>query len=293
MDPEARRFMWSIIHKTSKKGKKSSVIMTTHSMDEAETLCKRMGIIVNGEFVCLGKASQIKDKYGYGYEIDIRIKPMNTSQQNEYINILNSNGFDPKFPYDNFINENHLSSQNINTNNIYNKKTKVNKDNINDILIKLNKSSFCDELKENRLGNKIIRDIGINGSIPLSSLINWIFFIKNAFKFIRNAENYFEEIILSEHIENNFLFKMKKGENTKSIGFFFGLFEKHKEECFVTEYSMQPTSLEQIFNKFAKDQIAVQNSEKKKKNKDMEMQENKETNNDIFVNQELFNKILL
>ena len=55
MDPEARRFMWSIIHKISKIGKKSSVIMTTHSMDEAETLCKRMGIMVNGEFVCLGK----------------------------------------------------------------------------------------------------------------------------------------------------------------------------------------------------------------------------------------------
>ena len=76
MDPEARRFMWSIIHKTTKFGKKSSVIMTTHSMDEAETLCKRMGIMVNGEFVCLGKASQIKEKYGYGYEIDIRIKPL-------------------------------------------------------------------------------------------------------------------------------------------------------------------------------------------------------------------------
>ena len=40
MDPEARRFMWSVIHKMSTKGKKSSIIMTTHSMDEAETLCK-------------------------------------------------------------------------------------------------------------------------------------------------------------------------------------------------------------------------------------------------------------
>ena len=54
-------------------------------MDEAETLCKRIGIMVNGEFVCLGKASQIKDKYGYGYEIDIRIKPLTVQQQNEYI----------------------------------------------------------------------------------------------------------------------------------------------------------------------------------------------------------------
>ena len=45
MDPEARRFMWSVIHKMSKKGKQSSVIMTTHSMDEAETFCKRMAIM--------------------------------------------------------------------------------------------------------------------------------------------------------------------------------------------------------------------------------------------------------
>ena len=61
-------------------------------------------------------------------------------------------------------------------------------------------------------------------------------------------------IILTEHIDNNFLFKMKKNNDTKSIGFFFGLFESNKEKCFVTEYSIQQTSLEQIFNKFAANQ---------------------------------------
>ena len=79
MDPEARRFMWSIIHKLSTMARKSSIIMTTHSMDEAETLCKRMGIMVNGEFVCLGKANEIKNKYGYGYELNIRIKPLSNN----------------------------------------------------------------------------------------------------------------------------------------------------------------------------------------------------------------------
>ena len=287
MDPEARRFMWSIIHKTSKKGKKSSVIMTTHSMDEAETLCKRMGIMVNGEFVCLGKASQIKDRYGYGYEIDIRIKPMSTLQLNTFIQKLNEREY--TFPYDTEIND-EPNNTNFN-NNMYSKKTKVNHNNINEILIKLNKSNFYNELKEDRLGKKIIRDIDINGSISLITLINWIFFVENAFRFIKYAQNYFEEIILSEHLENNFLFKMKKGENTKSIGFFFGLFEKHKEECFVTEYSMQPTSLEQIFNKFAKNQIAIQNLDNKKKNQDLEF-EKKEINNDILVDENLFNLIL-
>ena len=256
--------------------------MTTHSMDEAETLCKRMGIMVNGEFVCLGKSSQIKDRYGYGYEIDIRIKPMSSSQLNTFIEKLNAK--DNTFPYDTQTNEQY----NFN-NNMYNKKTKINNSNINDILIRLNKNNFNNELKEDRLGKKIIRDIKINGSISLITLINWIFFLENAFKFIQYAKDYFEEIILSEYLENNFLFKMKKGENTKSIGFFFGLFEQHKEECFITEYSIQPTSLEQIFNKFAKEQIAVQNVEKKKKNLDVEKNE---INNDILVDEKLFNEIL-
>jgi ABC-type multidrug transport system ATPase subunit len=75
MDPEARRFMWAVIHKLTSKSDSNCVIMTTHAMDEAETLCRRMGIMVNGEFVCLGTSNYIKETYGYGYEIDIRIKP--------------------------------------------------------------------------------------------------------------------------------------------------------------------------------------------------------------------------
>ena len=75
MDPEARRFMWAVIHKLTSKSSSNCVIMTTHAMDEAETLCRRMGIMVNGEFVCMGSANYIKENYGYGFEIDVRIKP--------------------------------------------------------------------------------------------------------------------------------------------------------------------------------------------------------------------------
>ena len=244
MDPEARRFMWSVIHKMSTKGRKSSVIMTTHSMDEAETLCKRMGIMVNGEFVCMGKANQIKDKYGYGYEADVRIKPMNESQKKEI--------------YDKF---------NIDKNLL------VTFENINSILDKMGKNNFSDELKEGRLGERIKREIELNGNVHISSLLNWIFFVENALKFIIKGKNYFDEIIVSEHIENNFLFKMKKEHSNKSIGFFFGLFEEGKESCFVTEYSIQKTSLEQIFNKFA----ASQGKTKE------QMEENNDNDNNIVT----------
>ena len=244
MDPEARRFMWSVIHKMSTKGRKSSVIMTTHSMDEAETLCKRMGIMVNGEFVCMGKANQIKDKYGYGYEADVRIKPMNESQKKEI--------------YDKF---------NIDKNLL------VTFENINSILDKMGKNNFSDELKKGRLGERIKREIELNGNVHISSLLNWIFFVENALKFIIKGKNYFDEIIVSEHIENNFLFKMKKEHSNKSIGFFFGLFEEGKESCFVTEYSIQKTSLEQIFNKFAASQGKTKG----------QMEENNDNDNNIVT----------
>ena len=65
---------------------------------------------------------------------------------------------------------------------------------------------------------------------------------------LKKERKYFEDIILTEFIDNNFLFKMKKNQDTKSIGFFFGLFESNKSDCFVTEYSIRQTSLEQIFN---------------------------------------------
>jgi ATP-binding cassette subfamily A (ABC1) protein 3 len=86
MDPEARRFMWSVIHKISSKRKKSSVILTTHSMEEAETLCRRMGIMVGGQFKCLGTSQYIKDKYGFGYEIDIRIMNIPSNDRDLYLN---------------------------------------------------------------------------------------------------------------------------------------------------------------------------------------------------------------
>ena len=89
MDPEARRFMWAIIHNLTSKSDGNCVIMTTHAMDEAETLCRRMGIMVNGEFVCLGTSNYIKETYGYGYEIDIRIKPMEQSKLNSITEKLN------------------------------------------------------------------------------------------------------------------------------------------------------------------------------------------------------------
>ena len=227
MDPESRRFMWSIIHKLSTTGRKSSIIMTTHSMDEAETLCKRMGIMVNGEFVCLGKSNEIKNKYGYGYELNIRIKPLSEKLADEL-----------------FFNKYNID-----------KKLRVNRDNIENILERVNKLNYMGEIQEGRLGEKLMRYMEKSNGISVDYLLSWVFYVKNAIKFVYFGKDNFEKIIIQENMDNSFLFKMKKKkEDNKSIGYLFGLFETYKEECYITEYSLQQTSLEQIFNKFAENQ---------------------------------------
>ena len=256
MDPEARRFMWAVIHKISTKRKKSSVIMTTHAMDEAETLCKRMGIMVNGEFACLGSSTEIKEKYGYGFEIDIRIKPMKESEINRY-----------------------LGSKHIEKDFI------VTDGNIRETLSKCNKGQFIRELEKGRLGEKLIRQINLNGKIKIEQLLSWIYYCENALKLIKIAKEYFPEVILTEFIGNNFLFKLKKGYNSKSIGFLFGLFESVKDEYNITEYSIQQTSLEQIFNMFAVEQG---------KNKDNPIVnlEDEEKKTEIIIDDELIKSLI-
>ena len=74
MDPEARRFMWTVVEKISQRDKKSAVILTTHSMEEAEALSTKMGIMVRGGiFKCYGSSQHIKNKFGTGYECEIKI----------------------------------------------------------------------------------------------------------------------------------------------------------------------------------------------------------------------------
>ena len=76
---------------------------------------------------------------------------------------------------------------------------------------------------------------------------------------------------------------MKKEHSDKSIGFFFGLFDESKEKYFVTEYSIQQTSLEQIFNKFAANQGKTKKQLEENKNEDDQDQKKNIIIDDILI----------
>jgi ATP-binding cassette subfamily A (ABC1) protein 3 len=71
MDPEARRFMWTVINNITNVQKKSSIVLTTHSMEEAEALTNRLVIMVEGRVKVLGNVQAIKNMHGDAFEIDI------------------------------------------------------------------------------------------------------------------------------------------------------------------------------------------------------------------------------
>ncbi|KAI3963444.1 hypothetical protein MKW98_022866 [Papaver atlanticum] len=64
LDPSSRNHLWNIV-KRAKKDR--AIILTTHSMEEAEALCDRLGIFADGSLQCIGNPKELKARYGGSY----------------------------------------------------------------------------------------------------------------------------------------------------------------------------------------------------------------------------------
>ncbi|RDX57972.1 ABC transporter A family member 7, partial [Mucuna pruriens] len=75
LDPASRKSLWNVV-KHAKQDR--AIILTTHSMEEAEALCDRLGIFVNGSLQCVGNPKELKARYGGTY-----VFTMTTSSDHE------------------------------------------------------------------------------------------------------------------------------------------------------------------------------------------------------------------
>lgn len=71
LDPISRRQIWDLIDRTKAE---RAIVMTTHSMEEADILASRIGIIVRGILRCLGTSLRLKSRFGSGYRVSIHIR---------------------------------------------------------------------------------------------------------------------------------------------------------------------------------------------------------------------------
>lgn len=76
LDPQARRNLWDLIQEIRDNG--TTVIITTHYMDEAEVLCDRVAIIDSGKIIGINAPSQLIDELvATGFEKVKEVKKAN------------------------------------------------------------------------------------------------------------------------------------------------------------------------------------------------------------------------
>ena len=61
LDPQSRRVVWSFLEKLI-GGDSMTIFLTTHYMEEAEALCKRVAIIDTGKIIALGSPAELKSQ---------------------------------------------------------------------------------------------------------------------------------------------------------------------------------------------------------------------------------------
>ncbi|KAF9148462.1 hypothetical protein BG015_009807 [Linnemannia schmuckeri] len=72
LDPHVRRVIWDIVNRV-KVGR--TLVLTTHSMEEADILSDRIAIMTSGRLRCIGTSLHLKDLYGSGFRLNVSSKP--------------------------------------------------------------------------------------------------------------------------------------------------------------------------------------------------------------------------
>lgn len=77
LDPQSRRMLWDIVLKLREQGK--TILITTHYMDEAQTLCDRIAIMDGGQIIALDTPAGLINRLGAQATIDCRLDGRATS----------------------------------------------------------------------------------------------------------------------------------------------------------------------------------------------------------------------
>jgi len=78
LDPQARRNLWDLLRKISAEGR--TVVLTTHHMDEAESLCHRVAIMDHGKILKTGPPAALIRELGQPLRISVESGRLSVAQ---------------------------------------------------------------------------------------------------------------------------------------------------------------------------------------------------------------------
>merc|ERR1712137_380499 len=213
---------------------KSVVILTTHSMEEAEALCSRIAIQVDGKFRCLGSSQQIKARYGQGLELNVRLATPTPQEITECCQKLEVKKTDS-----------------------------LNSTKAAELVEKFYGQGVHVDLRS-RPGSPIVT----SSIVTMNDLAEWVLFCVRTQEFesfmiselspnVRETGEY--PAICLEKSQNVIRYQIMpvvlRGR-FRSLGGLFNLFQENKDKLNLQNFHLCQPSLEQIFNKFATTQMS-------------------------------------
>ncbi|CAE7395821.1 ABCA1, partial [Symbiodinium microadriaticum] len=269
MDPMERRFMWQVISRISTQDAICSIILTTHSMEEAEALCTRIGIMVNGSLRCLGSGTHLKMRFGDGYEVDVKLNFAPLSKLRALrdalvdANVLSLDDIqldDSGHPGD----VEHASADVEDDSDA----TAAEEGKFKKIRVTADFASICNALHEpervsmftsNGEGGTLYDVMHADGFVSLHSLLEWWVAQDDAVRLDQFMINKFPGTMLLER-RTAHSFRYRIPTKDMALAKVFKYFEDEKSVLNIQDYSVGQTTLEQIFNQFASSQDNPENS---------------------------------
>ena len=241
MDPVARRDMWEVISDMVSGGNvapedRTSVILTTHSMEECEALCPRIGIMANGTLRCLGSAQHLKSRFGQGYQVEVKVKVVSHDDEDYKETLVHLAQLAGKELADDV------------------------EDGIgHDVFLTLGEVMQALQSLDTSIAEKVsVHDptgytVYKNATSAVGCAIEELASFATSEMRMIKLENFFKEsfkvYILRERQDNKARYEV--GSSGLRISNIFAKIEENKEELRVADYGVSQTSLEQVFNMHA------------------------------------------
>ncbi|XP_031487931.1 ABC transporter A family member 1 isoform X2 [Nymphaea colorata] len=257
MDPIAKRFMWNVISHLSTRQGKTAVLLTTHSMSEAQALCTRIGIMVGGRLQCIGSPQHLKTRFGNHLELEVRPTDVTRCELDNLCSKIQGllsdfpchpkgvlhdleiciGGNDLILPAD--VSEICLSEEMV----AFVGRFLENESRVRTLL---SGRLAADGVFSQQLSEQLARD----GGIPLRIFSEW-WLAEEKYSLIDSfILSTFHGAIFQGLSGLNIKYQLPYGEDS-SLAEIFGHLERNRSKLGISEYSISQSTLETIFNHFA------------------------------------------
>jgi hypothetical protein len=208
-------------------------------MEECEALCPRIGIMAGGRLQCIGSAQRLKTKFGQGYQVELKVKHVEVTDEDYQSNLATFAKVAGMSPPEDISSISKYDQMFVDLNQTIKALNEVSGDDF--LASKLNDTD--------PVGYIVFKEAGSRNGVDLCSLADFAtseLRMRRLQDFI--AENY-QDHVLRERQDT----KARYEVNSKDlhIGSIFASIEENKDRLMVAEYGVSQTSLEQIFNMFA------------------------------------------